>query len=61
MKEDNQLLILYPVGTGPFMLTENNPNRRIVLKRNPNYRVEYHPADLEKRKQRRLPLVKRRF
>ena len=39
------------------MLTENNPNRRIVLKRNPNYRVEYHPADLEKENARRLPLI----
>lgn len=27
-----------PVGTGPFMMTENNPNARIVLEKNPNYR-----------------------
>ena len=59
MKERNLTFDWYPVGTGPFMLTENNPNRRIVLKRNPNYRVEYHPADLEKEKARRLPLVKK--
>lgn len=28
-----------PVGTGPFMMTENNPNARIMLKKNPNYRL----------------------
>ena len=59
MKERNLTFDWYPVGTGPFMLTENNPNRRIVLKRNPNFRVEYHPADLGRGNPRRLPLVKK--
>ena len=27
-----------PVGTGPFMMTENNPNARITLEKNPHYR-----------------------
>lgn len=35
----------YPVGTGPFMLTENNPNRRMILAKNPNYRVDYFPSN----------------
>ena len=37
----------YPVGTGPYMLTENNPNARMVLERNPNFRGEAYPAEGE--------------
>jgi ABC-type transport system substrate-binding protein len=33
----------YPIGTGPYMLTENNPNLRMVLERNPNFRGEPYP------------------
>jgi ABC-type transport system substrate-binding protein len=33
----NITLDWYPVGTGPFMLTENNPNLRMVLARTPNF------------------------
>ncbi len=29
----------YPVGTGPFMLSENNPNRRMILTKNPHYKA----------------------
>lgn len=43
MKEKNITLDWYPVGTGPFMLTENNPNRRMVLEKNPNFRGERYP------------------
>jgi len=43
MKERNITLDWYPVGTGPYMLTENNPNRRMVLRRNPNFRGEPYP------------------
>jgi ABC-type transport system substrate-binding protein len=43
MKERNLSLDWYPVGTGPYMLTENNPNRRMVLERNPNFRGELFP------------------
>lgn len=43
MKERNFTLDWYPVGTGPYMLTENNPNRRMVLERNPNFRGEPYP------------------
>jgi ABC-type transport system substrate-binding protein len=32
----------YPIGTGPYMLTENNPNRRMVLTRNPNFHGEVY-------------------
>ncbi|MGH8716495.1 MAG: ABC transporter substrate-binding protein, partial [Burkholderiales bacterium] len=37
----------YPVGTGPYMLTENNPNSRMVLERNPNFHGEIYPASGE--------------
>ncbi|MDX1519797.1 MAG: ABC transporter substrate-binding protein, partial [Gammaproteobacteria bacterium] len=47
MSDQNITLDWYPVGTGPFMLTENNPNRRMVLARNPNFRGESYPADGE--------------
>ena len=47
MAEKNLTLDWYPVGTGPYMLTENNPNRRMVLTRNPNYRGETYPCEGE--------------
>jgi ABC-type transport system substrate-binding protein len=43
----NLTLDWYPVGTGAYMLTENNPNARMVLKRNPNFRGEEYPAEGE--------------
>lgn len=47
MSDQNITLDWYPIGTGPFMLTENNPNRRMVLTRNPNFRGESYPAEGE--------------
>ena len=43
MAQKNLNLNWYPVGTGPFMLTENNPNLRMVLSRNPHFRGELYP------------------
>ena len=43
MTDRNITLDWYPIGTGPFMLTENNPNRQMVLDRNPNFRGEIFP------------------
>ena len=45
MDEKNLNLHWYPIGTGPFMLAENNPNLRMVLERNPNFRGEAYPSD----------------
>jgi ABC-type transport system substrate-binding protein len=45
MKEKNLTLDWYPVGTGPYMLTENNPNSRMVLERNPNFHGETYPCE----------------
>jgi len=47
LREKNISLDWYPVGTGPFMLSENNPNLRMVLARNPNFRGEPYPEEGE--------------
>ena len=39
----------WPVGTGPYMLTESQVNRRHVLTRNPNFRGEPYPCEGEER------------
>lgn len=45
MKEKNITLDWYPVGTGPYMLTVNNPNRQMVMERNPNFHGETYPTE----------------
>jgi len=40
MAERNLTLDWWPVGTGPYMLSVNNPNRQMVLVKNPNYRKD---------------------
>jgi len=45
MAEKNLTLDWYPVGTGPYMLSENDPNRRMVLERNPNFHGETYPSE----------------
>ena len=47
MSEKNLTLDWYPVGTGPYMLTENNPNSRMVLERNPLFHGETYPCEGE--------------
>jgi len=47
MAERNLTLDWWPVGTGPFMLSENDPNSRMVLARNPNFRGETYPSEGE--------------
>jgi oligopeptide transport system substrate-binding protein len=44
MAERNLTLDRNPIGTGPYMLSENNPNSRLVLERNPNFHGETYPA-----------------
>jgi len=45
MAEKNFTLDWWPVGTGAFMLSENDPNARMVLARNPNFRGEPYPSE----------------
>lgn len=48
--EKNLSFSWYPVGTGPYFLSENNPNKEMVLTANPNYATE---------KNRTPPLIKK--
>ncbi len=45
LKAKNITLDWFPVGTGPYYLTENNPNRRIVLAKNPHYHPAFYPKE----------------
>ena len=47
MRERNLVLDWWPVGSGPYYLSENNPNQRMVLTRNPYYDIETYPAEGE--------------
>ena len=47
MAERNLTLDWYPIGTGPYMLSQNDPNARMVLTRNPNFREETYPCEGE--------------
>ncbi len=43
----NLSLDWYPVGTGPYMLTLNDPNRAMIMERNPHFAGEPYPAEGE--------------
>lgn len=45
MNENGLSLNQWPVGTGPYMMTEFLRDRRHVMKRNPNYRGEPYPCE----------------
>jgi ABC-type transport system substrate-binding protein len=47
MAERNLTLDWQPVGTGPFYLAENDPNRVMILRRNPYYHDDFYPAEGE--------------
>ena len=47
MATNNLTMNDWPVGTGPYMLTESQVNRRHVLTRNPNFRGEPYPCEGE--------------
>jgi ABC-type transport system substrate-binding protein len=47
MQRNNLTLDWWPVGSGPYYLSENNPNQRMVLTRNPNFSAENYPAEGE--------------
>ncbi len=66
MKKKNITLHWYPIGTGPFMLTENNPNSRMILEKNPFFHPEFFPSEGEAEDQvlladagKKLPLIER--
>ena len=45
LEKRNISLNWYPLGSGPFMLEENNPNLRMVLAANPNFHGEAYPHE----------------
>ncbi|MDR1350715.1 MAG: ABC transporter substrate-binding protein [Zoogloeaceae bacterium] len=47
MAEKNLTLDWWPVGNGPYMLTENDPNRRMTLEKNPYFQGETYPCEGE--------------
>ncbi|MFA6119737.1 MAG: ABC transporter substrate-binding protein [Sideroxydans sp.] len=47
MKERNLTLDWWPVGSGPYYLSENDPNRRMVMTKNPYYDSEAYPSEGE--------------
>ncbi len=47
MAEKNLTLDWYPLGSGPYMLTVNNPNREMVLEKNPRFHGELYPSEGE--------------
>ncbi|WP_028294211.1 ABC transporter substrate-binding protein [Oceanobacter kriegii] len=47
MADRNIVLDWHPVGTGPFMMTQNDPNEAIILQRNPNYHDDRYPSEGE--------------
>jgi oligopeptide transport system substrate-binding protein len=47
LEKENITFDWYPIGTGPFMMTENNPNKQIVLSRNSHYHKDLYPSNGE--------------
>ena len=47
MAAKNLTLDWWPVGTGPYYLAENDPNRRMVLARNPEFHGQAYPCEGE--------------
>lgn len=47
MDNRNITIDWFPVGTGPYMLTRNNPNLQMVLEKNPNFHGEHYPSEGE--------------
>jgi len=45
--DKNITLDWQPIGTGAYMLEENNPNLRMVMLKNPNYHADYYPTEGE--------------
>lgn len=43
MQAHNISLDTYPVGTGAYYLTDNNPERNMILLRNPNFHPDFYP------------------
>jgi oligopeptide transport system substrate-binding protein len=47
LSEHNITLDWFPIGTGPYYMAENNPNRRMLLIKNPHFHLDYYPSEGE--------------
>ncbi len=47
LADKNITLDWFPLGTGPYLLAENNPNRRMILLKNPLFHLETYPSEGE--------------
>ena len=47
LNDKNITLDWYPIGTGAYYLSENNPNRRMILLKNPLFHYETYPTEGE--------------
>ncbi len=47
LSDKNITLDWFPLGTGPYLLAENNPNRRMILLKNPLFHLEKYPSEGE--------------
>jgi oligopeptide transport system substrate-binding protein len=47
LNDKNITLDWFPIGTGPYLLAENNPNRRMILQKNPLFHLETYPSEGE--------------
>lgn len=47
LKDKNITLDWHPIGTGAYFLAENNPNRQMILAKNPLYHQDIYPLEGE--------------
>jgi oligopeptide transport system substrate-binding protein len=47
LSDKNITLDWFPIGTGPYLLAENNPNRHMILLNNPLFHLEKYPSEGE--------------
>jgi ABC-type transport system substrate-binding protein len=47
LADKNITLDWFPIGTGPYLMAENNPNRRMTLLKNPLFHHETYPTEGE--------------
>jgi ABC-type transport system substrate-binding protein len=55
--DKNITLDWFPLGTGPYLMAENNPNRRMVLLKNPLFHLETYPSEGEAEDQQKGLLI----
>jgi ABC-type transport system substrate-binding protein len=53
----NLTLNWHPVGTGPYYLAENNPNKQMRLVKNPNFHDEVYPVSDHEDAGKKLPFI----